>query len=155
MESNRGAAGDVGGATTAYRPSPPWAAERRPRSVTWMRLPASGSVLLLSPHRGSMHATARRRTWSIDEFDRRTFEFAGGWGGDHHDGVPTFVPTHRAPDVPPHGHARYVTDGIESCVAQGRRLFADLPPDHIELELLRSQPGSGALHLRYRIHSGG
>src|SRR4051794_2467074 len=24
---------------------------------------------------------------------RRTFEIAGGWGGDHHDGVPIFVLT--------------------------------------------------------------
>jgi dihydrofolate reductase len=51
---------------------------------------------------------------------RRTFEFAGGWGGDHHDGVPIFVLTHTAPDEPAPGHARYVTDGVESCVAQAR-----------------------------------
>ncbi|WP_029138440.1 dihydrofolate reductase family protein [Nakamurella lactea] len=29
---------------------------------------------------------------------RRTFEAAGGWGGDHHDGVPVFVLSRRAPD---------------------------------------------------------
>jgi dihydrofolate reductase len=29
---------------------------------------------------------------------RGTFEPAGGWGGDHHDGVPIFVLTRRAPD---------------------------------------------------------
>ena len=29
---------------------------------------------------------------------RRTFELAGGWGGDHHDGVPIFVLSRRAPD---------------------------------------------------------
>ncbi len=28
---------------------------------------------------------------------RRTFDFAGGWTGDHHDGVPIFVPTHHPP----------------------------------------------------------
>ncbi len=27
---------------------------------------------------------------------RRTFEFAGGWAGDHHDGVPIFVLAHAA-----------------------------------------------------------
>jgi dihydrofolate reductase len=126
---------------------------------------------------------------------RRTFEFANGWGGDHHDGVPIFVLTHAAPDTPAPGHARYVTDGIESCVAQakaaagdrdvmlhgaataqaclraglldelqlhlvpvllgqGRRLFEDLPSDHMELELLRSQQGAGVLHLRYAVHGG-
>ena len=29
---------------------------------------------------------------------RRTFELAGGWGGDHHDGVPIFVLTRHEPD---------------------------------------------------------
>jgi dihydrofolate reductase len=29
---------------------------------------------------------------------RGTFEPAGGWGGDHHDGVPIFILTRRAPD---------------------------------------------------------
>jgi dihydrofolate reductase len=51
---------------------------------------------------------------------RRTFEFAGRWAGDHHDGVPIFVLTHAAPDEPAPGYARYVTDGIESCVAQAK-----------------------------------
>jgi dihydrofolate reductase len=127
---------------------------------------------------------------------RRTFDIAGGWAGDHHDGVPIFVLTHAAPDKPAPGSARYVTDGIESCVAQakaaaggrdillhgaaiaqeclraglldemelqlmpvllgqGRRLFEDMPPDHIELELLRALDGPGVLHLRYRVRSAG
>jgi dihydrofolate reductase len=51
---------------------------------------------------------------------RRTFEFAGGWAGDRHDGVPIFVLTRAAPDEPAPGHARYVSDGIESCVAQAK-----------------------------------
>ncbi|MGP4097822.1 dihydrofolate reductase family protein [Nonomuraea sp. KM90] len=125
---------------------------------------------------------------------RRTFELAGGWAGDHHDGVPIFVLTRAAPGEPAPGHARYVTDGIASCVAQarvaaggrdillhgaataraclraglldemelrlipvllgqGRRLFEDMPPDHIELEPLRALDGPDALHLRYRVRS--
>jgi dihydrofolate reductase len=40
-------------------------------------------------------------------------------------------------------------------LGQGRRLFDELPPDHIELELVRSQHGAGVLHLRYRVHTGG
>ena len=28
---------------------------------------------------------------------RRTYELAGHWGGDHHDGVPIFVLTHHVP----------------------------------------------------------
>ncbi|GAA2010378.1 dihydrofolate reductase family protein [Catenulispora yoronensis] len=127
---------------------------------------------------------------------RRTFDFAGRWDGDHHDGVPIFVLTHSAPDEPAPGHATYVTDGIEACVAkakaaagdrdillhgasvaqaclraglldemelqlvpvllgQGRRLFEDLPPDHHELELVRSLEGADALYLRYRVRSKG
>jgi dihydrofolate reductase len=126
---------------------------------------------------------------------RRTFDLAGRWGGDHHDGVPIFVLTRAAPDEPAPGHARYVTD-IDSCVAQakaaaggrdvmlhgaataqeclraglldemelqlvpvllgqGRRLFADLPPDHVELELLRALEAPDVLHLRYRVRSAG
>jgi dihydrofolate reductase len=30
---------------------------------------------------------------------RGTFEPAGGWGGDHHDGVPIFLLTRRGPDI--------------------------------------------------------
>src|SRR4029450_6550359 len=51
---------------------------------------------------------------------RRTFDIARGWAGDHHDGVPIFVLTHDAPDEPAPGHARYVTDGIQPCVAQAK-----------------------------------
>lgn len=38
---------------------------------------------------------------------------------------------------------------------QGRRLFEDLPPEHVELELLRCLEGSNVLHLRYRVRNGG
>ncbi|MEP6625390.1 MAG: dihydrofolate reductase family protein [Acidimicrobiia bacterium] len=53
---------------------------------------------------------------------RRTFDIAGHWNGDHHDGVPIFVPTHHVPDDPPTGRATitYVADGIESAVAQAK-----------------------------------
>ncbi len=126
---------------------------------------------------------------------RRTFELAGGWAGDHHDGVPIFVLTHEAPEEPAPGHARYVTDGIESCVrqakaaaagrdillhgaataqeclraglldvmelqlmpvllGQGRRLFENMPPDHVELELIRDLDAPGVQHLRYRVRKG-
>ena len=53
---------------------------------------------------------------------RRTFEFARGWSGDHHDGVPIFVPTHQVPDDPPRGAATitFVTTGIEDAVARAK-----------------------------------
>jgi dihydrofolate reductase len=56
---------------------------------------------------------------------RRTFELAGRWQGDHHDGVPIFVLTHRVEkgDVPP-GSARFVTD-VEACAGQARAAAGD------------------------------
>ncbi|NNH74872.1 dihydrofolate reductase [Nocardia uniformis] len=51
---------------------------------------------------------------------RRTFELAGRWQGDHHDGVPIFVLTHHIADddIPP-GSAQFVTDTAD-CVARAR-----------------------------------
>lgn len=42
---------------------------------------------------------------------RRTFELAGGWNGDHHDGVPIFVLSrHRPADRPQWPAVSYVSD---------------------------------------------
>jgi dihydrofolate reductase len=56
---------------------------------------------------------------------RRTFELAGRWQGDHHDGVPIFILTHHVDDgdVPP-GSARFVTD-VEDCARQARAAAGD------------------------------
>ncbi|SDK21699.1 dihydrofolate reductase family protein [Streptomyces indicus] len=58
---------------------------------------------------------------------RRTFELAGRWQGDHHDGVPIYVLTHKIDesDVPP-GHARFVTD-VEDCARRAREDAGDRP----------------------------
>ncbi|GAA2639324.1 dihydrofolate reductase family protein [Actinomadura fulvescens] len=125
---------------------------------------------------------------------RRTAELMDHWGGDHN-GLPIFVPSHR----PPGPAARfgyplvtYVTDGIESAMAQakatagdrdvqvrgaytgqraleagvldelrlhlipvllgrGRRLFGDVMPFEIELELVRVIDTPEATHFRYRV----
>jgi len=122
---------------------------------------------------------------------RRTFDYAGHWNGDHHDGVPIVVLTRSAPAGPATGHARYVTDvreaaaqardaagdrdvllhGAEAAQAflragvvdelalqvvpvllgQGRRLFDDMPAEHVELELVRVLHGPATVHLRYRV----
>jgi dihydrofolate reductase len=55
---------------------------------------------------------------------RRTGDFTGYWGGDHHGGVPIFVPTHRAPADVPAG-VRFVTDGIEYCARQAKAAAGD------------------------------
>ena len=137
----------------------------------------------------------------VDEFmatgavvaGRGTFEPAGGWGGDHHDGVPIFILTRRQPDselrqwplvtyvsdvrtamaeakraagdknVLVHGAgtaqlalAAGVLDEIEIhlvpvLLGQGRRLFDNLGPEHIELERIRTLEGAGVTHMRYRV----
>jgi dihydrofolate reductase len=58
---------------------------------------------------------------------RRTFELAGRWQGDHHDGVPIFVLTHSIDeaDVPP-GSARFVTD-VEQCAGRARAAAGGRP----------------------------
>jgi dihydrofolate reductase len=55
---------------------------------------------------------------------RRTYELAGGWGGDHHNGVPIFVLTHEIPDEAPPGTVRYVTD-VAECAALARDAIGD------------------------------
>jgi len=53
---------------------------------------------------------------------RRTFEVAEGWGGQHPWDIPAFVVTHEVPDgwPRPGSTVQFVTDGIESGVAQAK-----------------------------------
>lgn len=55
---------------------------------------------------------------------RRTYENAGRWNGDHHDGVPIFVLTHDVPDDPPPGSVRYMTD-VRTCAQAVRAAAGD------------------------------
>ena len=137
----------------------------------------------------------------VDEFmstgavvaGRGTFEPAGGWGGDHHDGVPIFILSRRASadeierwplvtyvddvrramseakraagdrNVLVHGAgtaqlalAAGVLDELEIhlvpvLLGQGRRLFDNLAPEHIELERTRVLEGDAVTHLHYRV----
>ena len=58
---------------------------------------------------------------------RRTFEAAGGWGGDHHDGVHIEVLTRTEPDADavraPNVH--YATDGVEAAMARAKAAAGD------------------------------
>jgi len=56
---------------------------------------------------------------------RRTGDFTGYWGGEHHNGVPIFVPTHQVPAGPLPRNVRFVTDGIESCAEQAKAAAGD------------------------------
>ena len=127
---------------------------------------------------------------------RRTFEVAGGWDGDHHEGVPIFVLSRREADPtmswPAVTYVRDVADAVHRAedaagdrdvlvhgavtarlalaagvldelqihlvpvlFGRGRRLFENMPPDHIELELVRALDGPGVQHLRYRVRTEG
>jgi dihydrofolate reductase len=125
---------------------------------------------------------------------RGTFEPAGGWGGDHHDGVPIFILARHEPgidisqwplvtyvddvttamtlareaagdkNVLVHGAgtaqlalAAGVLDELELHVipvllGQGRRLFAGLAAEQIELERARILEGEGGVtHVHHRV----
>ncbi len=58
---------------------------------------------------------------------RRLYEVAQAWGGTHPIGVPIVVVTHTPPDSWPHGGTpfTFVTDGIESAVAQAKAIAGD------------------------------
>ena len=59
---------------------------------------------------------------------RRTAEQVDHWGGDHHGrGVRIFVPSHRppGPSVANYPLVTYVTDGIESAMAQAKAAAGD------------------------------
>ena len=76
----------------------------------------------------------RGRPESREEFDatgalvcgRGTIEPAGGWGGDHHGGVPIFVLTRQAPGTEPEQWplVTYVND-ITTAMAQAKQAAGD------------------------------
>src|SRR5436190_5251012 len=51
---------------------------------------------------------------------RGTFEPAGGWGGDHHDGVPIFVLTRQAPDDPRQWPLVTYVDDVTSAMSEAK-----------------------------------
>jgi dihydrofolate reductase len=70
----------------------------------------------------------------IDEFmstgatvaGRGTFEPAGGWGGDHHDGVPIFIYSRREPgiDISQWPLVTYVSD-VETAMTRAKQAAGD------------------------------
>lgn len=57
---------------------------------------------------------------------RRYFDLADGWGGRHPMGVPVYILTHEPPaDWPADSTIHFVTDGLESAVAQAREAAGD------------------------------
>jgi dihydrofolate reductase len=88
---------DGGAEVASYRPS------AGPSQIVFDELMATGAVIT----------------------GRRTGDFVDYWGGDHHDGVPIFVPTHQLPPENRYEQVHFVTDGIESCVAQAKAAAGD------------------------------
>jgi dihydrofolate reductase len=58
---------------------------------------------------------------------RNTVEQADHWGGDHHDGVAIFVPSHRppGPSVAQYPLVTYVAGGIADAMAQAKAAAGD------------------------------
>lgn len=80
---------------------------------------------------GELSAEARQLVDQMDTYGailagRRTVEQVDHWGGDRH-GVRIFVPSHRPPDpsVAKYPLVTYVTDGIESAMAQAKAAAGD------------------------------
>ena len=86
-----------------------------------------------SDREGLGHASGVNRQ-VVDEFmstgavvaGRGTFEPAGGWGGDHHGGVPIFIVSRSQPDTEPSRGAlvRYVSD-VGTAMAEAKRAAGD------------------------------
>jgi hypothetical protein len=58
---------------------------------------------------------------------RNTVEQVDHWGGDHRDGVPIFVPSHRppGPSVAKYPLVTYMTDGIVSRMSEEKAVAGD------------------------------
>jgi dihydrofolate reductase len=87
-----------------------------------------------SDRKASLGRLAGVNAQVVDEFmatgavvaGRGTFEPAGGWGGDHHDGVPIFVLSRREPgiDLTQWPLVSYVND-VSSAMAEAKRAAGD------------------------------
>lgn len=77
---------------------------------------------------------------------RRTFDYAGQWNGEHHDGVPIFVPTRgEAPVRPASELVHYVTDGVGSAMLQAKKAAGDKDVMVHGADLAQSLLRAGAL----------
>jgi dihydrofolate reductase len=56
---------------------------------------------------------------------RGTFEPAGGWGGDHHDGVPIFILSRRGPDSDTHWPLVTYVDDVRTAMSEAKRAAGD------------------------------
>ena len=74
-----------------------------------------------------------------------TFEPAGGWGGDHHDGVPIFILTRRDPSTLRRWPLVTYVDDVASAMAQAREAAGERPVLVHGVETARLALAAGAL----------
>jgi dihydrofolate reductase len=79
----------------------------------------------VDPEGSGAHFLDEARTTGAVLSGRRTAEQAGYWGGDHHGGVPIFVPTHRPPERSTYPLVTYVSDGIADAMARAKTAAGD------------------------------
>jgi len=89
-------------------------------------MPSGTMVVKVSPVSAELLREVHRTTGAL-VIGRRTFDIAKGWGGRHPVDVPVFVVTHTVPQewVTTGAPFTFVTDGVESAVAQARRAAGD------------------------------
>jgi len=56
---------------------------------------------------------------------RRTYELAGGWGGDHHDGVPIHILTRHPDDLDTPAAGTTFYSDVSACAADARAAAGD------------------------------
>ena len=78
---------------------------------------------------------------------RRAFDLTHGWGGGHPLGVPVFVLTHSVPQEWVHEGSpfTFVTEGLESAVAQAKAVAGDKDVGVIGANLVQQCIRSGLL----------
>src|SRR5215210_6020444 len=89
-------------------------------------LPGTEMVFRVSPQSAELLREAHSKMGAFVT-GRRTFDITGGWGGNPPLGVPTFVVSHSvSPEWVYEGSPfTFVTDGVESAVAQARAVAGE------------------------------
>jgi Dihydrofolate reductase len=113
---------------------------------TEYRLPGTEMVFKVSPRTAEYLRETSTTTGALVT-GRRTFDLTHGWGGGHPLGVPVFVLTHSVPQerVYEGSPFTFVTDGLESAVAQAKAVAGDKDVGVIGANLVQQCIRSGLL----------
>jgi dihydrofolate reductase len=113
---------------------------------TEYRLPGTEMVFKVAPQTAEYLRETSRTTGALVT-GRRTFDLTHGWGGGHPLGVPVFVLTHSVPQewVYESSPFTFVTDGLESAIAQAKAVAADKDVGVIGANLVQQCIRSGLL----------